>query len=111
MDIHELIQQWERRGVPQLSAKSFSIQLPLREAARLAALEEMFPFKRREELIAELLATALDQIEAALPYVQGERVIAEDEDGNPIFEDVGLTPQFLHLTRKHEEQLRAAPEA
>ena len=39
--------------------------------------------------------------------MQGEKVIAEDEFGDPIYEDAGLTPRFIELTRKYQEQLKA----
>jgi hypothetical protein len=44
---------------------------------------------------------ALDAVEATFPYEQGSRIIAEDELGDPVYEDTGLTPRFLALSRKH----------
>jgi hypothetical protein len=32
-------------------------------------------------------------------------VIREDEYGDPVYEDTGLTPQFLELVRKYQKQL------
>jgi hypothetical protein len=58
-------------------------------------------------LIGELLSAALDELQAAMPYVPGERVISEDEMGDPIFEDAGLTPRFMELTRRHMEKLNS----
>ena len=83
------------------------MRLSVHDAARIAALVEMFPHKPEGEIIAELLALALDQLEAALPYEQGNRVIAEDEMGDPVYEDVGLTPRFLALSKKHAARLEA----
>ena len=56
-------------------------------------------------IITELLSAALDTLEAALPYEQGERIIAEDECGDPIYEDVGPTPHFLMLAKQHAARL------
>jgi len=48
-----------------------------------------------------LLSTALDELEEALPYVPGTKIVAEDEFGDPIYEDVGVTPLFEELSRKY----------
>lgn len=56
-------------------------------------------------IITELLSAALDTLEAALPYEQGERIIAEDECGDPIYEDIGPTPRFLRLAKQHAARL------
>lgn len=105
MHIRNLIREWERAGVRTLTVESCCVQLPLHDAARLAALAEMYPLKSRAEIITELLSAALDQVEAAFPYVQGSRVIAEDEQGDPIYEDAGLTPLFLRLSKRHAARL------
>ena len=40
-----------------------------------------------------------------MPYVAGKRVISTDEQGDPIYEDVGPTPRFMQLTREHRARL------
>jgi hypothetical protein len=40
-----------------------------------------------------------------MPYVPGERVISTDEQGDPIYEDVGPTPRFMQLAREHRRDL------
>jgi len=46
--------------------------------------------------------------EASLPYVKGSTVVATDEEGDPLYEDVGPTPRFLALSRRHLQDLSAA---
>lgn len=106
MKVSELIESWEREGAGGLTEESYSICLPVEDAARVEALAEIYPRRSREQLIAGLLAAALDQVVAGFPYVQGERVIATDEEGDPVFEDVGHTPRYLDLVHKHVERLR-----
>jgi len=36
-----------------------------------------------------------------MPYVAGKRVISTDEQGDPVYEDVGPTPRFMELARRH----------
>ena len=55
--------------------------------------------------VRELLGAALDELEASLPYVQGNKVVASDEQGDPLYEDIGLTPRFLALSRRHLQRL------
>ena len=69
------------------------------------ALTQLYPGRSETQLVSELLSTALDELEAAFPYVKGGRVIAEDEYGDPIYQDSGLTPRFQELTQKYLRQL------
>ena len=105
MNIQQLLNQWEQRGSNHEPLHEFSLKLPRFEVAKIHALQEMYPGKSTDELLAELLVTALHELEAAFPYIQGNRVVAEDEDGDPIYEDVGPTPKFIELTRKHAARL------
>jgi len=38
--------------------------------------------------------------------VPGPQVIATDEQGDPIYEDIGPTPRFLELSRQHLHRLQ-----
>jgi hypothetical protein len=69
----------------------------------------MFPGRTAEQLITELLGAALTEVAAAMPYVAGTRVISNDEQGDPMYEDTGPMPRFLELTRKHRRALAARP--
>lgn len=84
-----------------MSATGHVLHLDVEAAARLAALSEMYPKRRPEELLGELLGAALEELEASFPYVKGQQVIATDEEDNPLYEDVGPTPRFLALSRRY----------
>jgi hypothetical protein len=104
----ELLESWRETAAAPRTASTFAVRLPLDEAAQLAALAEMFPGRAPEQLITELLGAALKELAAAMPYVAGKRVISTDEQGDPIYEDVGPTPRFMALTRAHRRSLEAA---
>src|SRR5437016_10358738 len=91
----ELLDSWRERAAAPRTAKVYAVRLPVDDAARLAALAEMFPGRAPEQLITELLGAALREIAAAMPYVAGKRVIATDEQGDPVDEDAGPTPRFM----------------
>ncbi len=81
----------------------------MEDAARLEALSEMYPRLSIENILTDLLSAALADLESTLPYVEGEKVIETDEHGDPIYEDVGPTPQFLELSRKYLSALKKQP--
>ena len=105
MKIRELVQHWQENARGRLSVTPYQIRLDLEAAARLAALQEMYPKHHVEELLGELLGAALDELEASLPYVKGSQVVATDEQGDPLYEDIGPTPRFLALSRKYLKSL------
>ena len=105
MRIRDLLQEWEQGAGSRLTARTYRVRLPLHDAARIRALAELYPGRTEEQLITELLSAALDELEAAFPYVQGERVVTEDEQGDPVYEDAGFTPRFYRLTQRHVREL------
>ena len=105
----ELLDSWRERSSGERTIKACAVRLTVDDAARLNALAEMFPGRTTEQLITELLAAALKGVAAAMPYVPGSRAISADEQGDPVYEDIGLTPRFMELTRKHRRKLQAKP--
>ncbi len=97
MPFKSLLDTWKNQQAADLADERYSIRLPIDDLARVKALAALFPGVNEESLITDLLNAALDEVEAAMPYVPGDKVIREDEFGDPIYEDVGLTPQFLEL--------------
>ncbi len=100
MKISDLIPRWGSHLHPQIAGKHYHMQLPLRDAARIEALQIMYPDCSEEEILSDLLHAALDELEVAMPYVPGNRVIAEDDQGDPIYEDLGPTPRFYSLSHE-----------
>ncbi|MBT8768573.1 pilin assembly protein [Pseudomonas boanensis] len=105
MKIRELVRHWEQNAKGRLTRSQYNIHLDLESAARLAAIAEMYPKRSVEELIGELLGAALEELEASFPYVKGSQVVATDEQGDPLYEDIGPTPRFLALSRRYLQQL------
>lgn len=105
MKIRDLLEIWERSAGERRSREFYSVRLPVHDAAKLAALAEMYPGRSEQDIITDLLSAALDEIEAAFPYVPGRRIVSEDEHGDPIYEDAGATPRFQALTREHLRRL------
>ena len=105
MKIRDLLKHWEGTRRPALTAETYAIHLPIEDAARIHALAEMFPAVPEKDILRDILAAALAELEAAMPYERGGRVVSEDDHGDPVYEDAGPTPRFLELTRKYKERL------
>lgn len=106
MNYTDLFDAWASAAKPARTREAYSIRLNVADAARVQAFAELYPDVDADRVISDLLTMALDQAEAAIPYVPGKKVIREDEFGDPIYEDAGLTPKYLELVKKHARALR-----
>lgn len=111
MKIRELAKQWEQNATGRLTKTGYAIHLDVESAARLAAIAEMYPKRHPEELLGELIGAALEELEASFPYVKGKHVVATDEEGDPLYEDVGPTPRFLSLSKRYLRDLAEQTDA
>jgi hypothetical protein len=105
----ELLDSWRQSAAAPRTATTYAVRLTVDDAAQLAALAQMFPGRSTEQLISELLTVALKELAAAMPYVAGRRVISTDEQGDPVYEDIGPTPRFMELARLHRRALEQRP--
>ena len=109
MKFKALLDRWKKEAAPARTASEYSVRLSLDDAARLHALAALFPGQQVEELTTDLLHAALDEIAAAMPYEPGPKIISRDDQGDPVYEDVGLTPRFVALTRELMKSLETNP--
>jgi hypothetical protein len=103
----KLLESWRDTASAPRTVTEYSVRLPVDDAAQLQALVEMFPGRTAEQLITDLLGVALQEVATAMPYVAGQKVISTDEQGDPVYEDVGPTPRFIELARRNRKQLEA----
>jgi len=104
---------WASPDNTRLTPKQFSFRLPIHVAAKVAALCEMFPQKSRTQIIADLLTSALDELEQNLPEAVGypisdeeehnERMVADHlgQDYVPLFHLGGPRGNFRRLANQH----------
>ena len=103
--MQKLIKEWEAASKAEPMVKKIPIQLNAHDYARIRALAEIFSARPESQLLSELITAALDEIEAAFPYIQGDKVIARDEFGDPIYSDEGLTHKFEEITKRYMSAL------
>ncbi len=101
MSYADLIAAWKKAPVVQQTDETYAIHLPVEVAASLHAFAELYPGVSLESITTDLLNQAVTEVVAALPYEPGDRVIREDEFGDPVYEDAGPTPEFEALKRAH----------
>ena len=107
MSFKTLLDSWRETAASPRTATEYAVRLPVDDAAQLQALAEMFPGRTPEQLITDLLGAALQEVAAAMPYVAGQKVISTDDQGDPVYEDVGPTPRFMELARRNRKKLEA----
>ena len=103
----DLVTVWAAPDNTQLTAKQYTIRLPIRVAAQISALCDLYPRKNRTELIGDLLASALDAVSDALPFTEGQTVIGLDDNHEPAHEIYGPRADFPRLTNKYIKELEA----
>ena len=108
MQIKELLNEWSSTASMDKPVMEIHLPLPLplQLSAHLLALKDMYPGRTIEQIIIDLLKSAVFELEESIPYHQGTNIIAEDEYGDPMYQDVGLTPRFLELTKYHYDKLK-----
>ena len=103
MKTDDLLKVWGAFDNKRLCAKQFSIRLPVHVAARVSALCEMYPGKTKTDIIADLLASALDQVEESLPQYQSSE--SEEIEGKEYFPILGPKVDFHTASNKHYAEL------
>jgi len=96
-DLHKV---WGAPDNSQLTAKQHSFRLPVHVAAKLNALSELFPNKTKTELVGDLLATAIEELQQSLPVTAGIQAGVDHERGD-YFEAGGVAAEFCMLANRH----------
>jgi hypothetical protein len=105
MKVRELMNSWESNSQHNEGEEKYQLRLPRRDAARIEALTSLYPGLNKNEVLAQLVEVALDEVERQMPYKQGSKVVSVDELGDPLYEDVGLTPRYLELRHQFAQGL------
>ena len=100
-----LLDSWKEKAGPAKTDQSYAVRLPLGDAARLHALADLFPGRPLDDIVTDLLHAALNEVAESMPYEPGSRVISQDDQGDPVYEDIGLTPRFIELSRQYKKSL------
>lgn len=105
MKAKDLVAVWGAPDNSRLTAKQASFRLPVHVAAKIAALCEMYPQKTKTQIVGDLLAAALSELERELPSYPSGRLFGRDDDGDELFELDGPAQDFRNLSNKHYREL------
>ena len=105
MKASDLVTVWSAPDNSRLTAKQYSFRLPVHVAAKLAALEEMYPTKSRTQLVGDLLSAAIADVERGFPFVQGQLIGRLPDTGVEIFDNLGDGPRYQEAATKHYNEI------
>jgi hypothetical protein len=100
--IKKMLDDWELRSTHVKEQVSTKIILNRVDLIKVEALAEAYKLPA-SDLLANLINTVLLEIEEQMPYVAGDKVI-RIEEGDPIYEDVGRTPEYLAAKARLQRQ-------
>lgn len=95
-----LLQQWQNHAEKHHDSCQVKVAIPRHDLIRVQALAQLYKLDQ-QQIIADILKQSLNQIEASMPYRPGTNIIRYEE-GDPVYEDVGMMPIYL----KHKQQLQ-----
>ena len=91
--IKNMLDDWELQSAHVKEQVSTDIVLNKEDLIKVEALAEVYQLSATD-LLANLINTALQEVEVQIPYVAGTKVI-RIEEGDPVYEDIGRTPAYL----------------
>ena len=96
--LSKLLDEWENRARKINGRKDETLSIYQCDSIKLNALATMYNLPKAD-VVATLLHEALNELEAKMPYVPGNKVI-RIEDGEEIYEDEGPMPRYLAEQKK-----------
>ena len=105
MKASDLATVWGAPDNSRVTAKQYSFRLPVQVAAKLAALEELYPTRSRTQLVGDLLTAAINELEQNLPSYAGRPEGANPDTGEEMFKEMGQAADYRRLANKHYQSI------
>lgn len=105
MKSSDLHSHWDAPDNSRITSKQYSFRLPVHVAAKLSALNEMYPQKTRTEIVGDLLSTAIEELVKGMPVYKGRSYGYDPHIGEEIFEEYGPADRFWKLAEKYYQEL------
>ncbi|SFR75207.1 hypothetical protein SAMN05216203_2771 [Marinobacter daqiaonensis] len=67
MKVTDLPSHWQEAKKPTDRTRDYNLRLPLEDAARVAALAEMYPDRSEADILNDMIAAALDDLAESSP--------------------------------------------
>lgn len=62
MKLTDLPKHWEQKKKPVERTHDYNLRLPIEDAARIAALAELYPDRSESDILNDMIAAALDDL-------------------------------------------------
>jgi len=105
MKASDLATVWGAPDNSRVTAKQYSFRLPVQVAAKLAALEELYPTWSRTQLVGDLLTAAINDLEQNLPSHAGRPMGKHPDTGEETFEEMGQAAEYRRSANKHYQAI------
>ena len=92
---------WTTPDNSRVTSRQYSFRLPVHVAAKIEALCVMYSTRTRTEIVGDLLAAALQEVEHSFPSVKGKEWGEDPDTGETIYEDLGPTARFWKIANRH----------
>jgi predicted DNA-binding protein len=99
--LKDVLRNWQKNADSIVSSTTLECCIKANDMVRVEALARTFK-KDKQTVVEDLIHAALNELESSIPYIAGEHVIRV-EDGDPIYEDIGIMPEYLQNKRKIEK--------
>lgn len=67
MKVTDLPKHWENQKAPMDRTHDYNLRLPLEDAARIAALAELYPDRTETDILNDMVGAALDDLVRKTP--------------------------------------------
>jgi hypothetical protein len=102
MKASDLVTVWSAPDNSRLTAKQYSFRLPVHVAAKLAALEDLYPTRSRTQLVGDLLSAAITEVEKNLESHAGAPVgHKHPETDEEMFYEAGQIADYRRSANEH----------
>ena len=96
---------WFAPDNSRLTAKQYAFHLPAHVAAKIAALEDIYPRRSRTPLVGDLSAAAIADVEQKLPTNPGASCGRTPGADKELFLATGPGLTYRELAEKHYEEI------
>ena len=96
---------WTTPDNSRVTSRQYSFRLPVHVAAKIEALCEMYSTRTRTEIVGDLLAASLQEVEQSFPSVKGKKFGEDPDTGETLYEDLGPGARFRKLANKYYSEI------
>ena len=106
MNPETLVAFWSAPDNTRLTPKQYTFRLPTHVAAKIHALCDMYPAKNRTQIVADLLSSALVNIDKAMPMHEGQ-TLSHIDAPEDVVEVWGPRVEFHNLANRYFKEFEA----